>query len=131
MPRRSRSTRLLRQEFLALDAVVNLTIADDEVVKRIGGRRCCSNPACGACFHAAARPPKVPGTCDLCGTPLIVRDDDKEDTIRRRLGEFYKNTDALLAHYRKQNLVRDVVATDPVDVIEQNILRALGRVVSS
>ena len=96
------------------------------MVRRIGGRRCCSNPECGACYHSAARPPKAPGVCDLCGAALMVRDDDKEETIRRRLGEFYKNTDALLAHYRRQNLVRDVAATDPVDTIYQNILRALG-----
>lgn len=118
---------LLRQQFLSLDAVVNLTIPDDEVVRRIGGRRCCASPTCGACFHLAARKPIVEGKCDLCGSPLIIREDDKEETIRRRLGEFYKNTDALIEHYRRQNLVRDVPATDPVDVIEANILKALEK----
>jgi adenylate kinase len=117
---------LLRQQFLALDAVVNLTIPDDEVVKRIGGRRCCSSPTCGVCYHVSARPPKVPGKCDVCGSPLVVREDDKEETIRRRLGQFYENTDALLEHYRKQGLVRDISALDPPDVIFQNILKALG-----
>ncbi len=95
---------LLRQQFLSLDAVINLTISDDEVVRRIGGRICCSNPDCsGVCFHAFARPPKLAGVCDKCGSPLVIREDDKEETIRRRLGQFYGNTDKLLEHYRKQN----------------------------
>ena len=118
---------LLKLELLPLDAVINLTIADEEVVKRISGRRCCSNPECGVCFHATARPPKVPGKCDVCGSPLVIRDDDKEGTIRRRLGEFHKNTDALLDHYRRQNLVDDIAATDQPDVIFANILKALDK----
>ncbi|QJW97538.1 adenylate kinase [Frigoriglobus tundricola] len=115
---------LLRLEYLSLNAVINLTIPDDEVVTRISGRRCC--PACGTCFHVVARPPKVPGQCDKCGAALVLRDDDREETIRRRLGEFHKNTDALLDHYRRQHLVRDIDATDPPDTIFANILKALG-----
>ncbi len=118
---------LLRQQFLALDAVVNLSIADDEVVRRISGRRCCPNPECAIAYHIEARPPKVEGKCDRCGANLILRDDDKEETIRRRLHEFHKNTDALVEHYRRQHLVRDVSATDPVDTIYANILRAMGK----
>jgi adenylate kinase len=119
---------LLRQQFLTLDAVVNLTISDDEVVRRIGGRWCCSNAECGTCFHLTARRPKVSGKCDVCGSPLVVREDDKEETIRRRLGEFHKNTDALLDHYRRAGLVRDIDATRPPDTIFQDILTALAAV---
>jgi adenylate kinase len=118
---------LLRLEYLPLDAVLNFTISDDEVVKRIGGRVCCSNPECGLCFHVVARPPKVPGKCDACGKPLVVREDDREETIRRRLAQFYQNTDLLLGHYRRQGLVEDIAATDHPDVIFQNILKALAR----
>ena len=74
----------------------------------------------------SARPPKVPGKCDKCGAALVLRDDDKEETIRRRLGEFHKNTNALLDHYRKQNLVRDISAEAPPDAIFANILAALA-----
>ncbi|MBN9120594.1 MAG: adenylate kinase [Planctomycetes bacterium] len=118
---------LLKLEYLPLDAVINLTISDDDVVKRIGGRMCCASPACGVCFNVYHRPPEVPGVCDACGEPLVIREDDKEETIRRRLGEFHKNTDALLEHYRRQHLVDDVSATDPADVIFRNILKALER----
>jgi len=117
---------LLKLELLALDAVINLKIDDEAVVKRIGGRMCCSNPECGHCHNLYNLPPKVPGKCDKCGSPLVIRDDDREETIRRRLGQFYQNTDALLEHYRKQGLVRDISAADPPDTIFQNILKALG-----
>lgn len=118
---------LLKLELLPLDAVVNLTIPDDDVVKRIGGRMCCSNSTCGVCYNVYNLPPKVAEVCDKCNGPLVIREDDKEDTIRRRLGEFHKNTDALLDHYRRQELVDDISATDPPDAIFQNILKALHR----
>jgi adenylate kinase len=118
---------LLRQEMLALDGVINLTIPDEEVVRRISGRRCCSNPTCAVCYNIHYKPSRVANKCDKCGSALILRDDDKEDTIRRRLREFYKNTDQLISHYRQQNLVRDVPATDAPETIYQNIMRALGQ----
>jgi adenylate kinase len=119
---------LLAQEMLNLDAVINLTIPDDEVVRRISGRWCCSNVrTCGVCYHLVARPPKVAGVCDKCGSELIQRADDREDTVRRRLREFYKNTDALVEHYRNRGLLREVPATDPPETIYQNVLRAVGR----
>src|SRR5580692_6855285 len=118
---------LLIQEFLSLDAVINLIVPDDEVVRRIGGRRCCPNPTCRANFNVFFRPPKTTGKCDKCGSDLILRDDDKEETVRRRLREFHKNTELLINHYRNRNLLRDVSATDPVDTIFANITRELGK----
>jgi adenylate kinase len=119
---------LLRQQFMKLDAVVNLAIDDEEVVKRISGRWCCSNPACGVCFHLSARPPKKAGVCDVCGSPLIQRVDDQEATVRRRLAEFHKTTDALLEHYERLGLLRNVSALDPIETIYGNILKALPAV---
>lgn len=117
---------LLRQEYLALDAVVNLSIADEEVVRRISGRRCCANSTCGICYHLIAGPPKKADLCDRCGSKLLLRDDDKEETVRRRLQEFHKNTDALIDHYTRARLVRNVPATDPVETIYKNIVKAIG-----
>jgi adenylate kinase len=116
---------LLRQEMLALDAVVNLTIPDDEVIRRISGRRCCANRSCGVCFNVHYKQSKVANKCDKCGSALVLRDDDKEETVRRRLGEFHKNTELLINHYRQQNLVRDVSATDAPEAIYQNIVKAI------
>ncbi len=118
---------LLKIEHLWLDAVINLQISDDEVVRRIGGRICCPDPKCGLCYHVVARPPRVAGVCDQCGTALVIREDDREETIRRRLTQFHANTDALLEHYRRHNLVDDISATDPANEIFQNIAKALDR----
>jgi adenylate kinase len=115
---------LLTQQFLALDAVVNLMIADDEVVRRISGRRCCSNRECATCYNMYYRPPRVAGVCDRCGADLVLREDDREETVRRRLREFHANTDLLINHYRNKNLLREVPATDPVETIYANIVKA-------
>lgn len=120
---------LLRFELIKLDAVLNLTIPDDRVVERISGRRCCVNPACGVCYHLLASPPKNADICDKCGSSLFLRDDDREETVRRRLEEFHKNTDALLEHYRRQNLVHDISALDPVETIYNNMLNAVPKAV--
>ena len=118
---------LLAQQFLRLDAVLDLTIADDEVVRRISGsRRCCETPGCLTCYNVRARPPKVADVCDRCGGRLVLREDDKEETVRRRLAEFHKNTDALIEHYRRQGLLREVPATDPVETIYANLVKAVG-----
>jgi adenylate kinase len=116
---------LLKQQYMTLDAVINLTISDDEVVRRISSRWCCSNQACLACYNTVARPPKTPGICDLCGSALMQRTDDQESTVRRRLEGFHAVTDDLIAHYRRQSLVIDVSATEKMDVIYQTIVSHL------
>jgi adenylate kinase len=116
---------LLGKQGLALTAVVNLTIPDDEVVRRISGRRCCANSGCAICYNVYYRQSKASGKCDKCGSVLILRDDDQEETVRRRLGEFHKTTNALIDYYRKRNLLREVAATDPVETIYANIVQAI------
>lgn len=116
---------LLAQQYLRLDAVINLDISDDDVVRRISWRRCCTKADCGVCFHLEAHPPKVAGKCDNCGSPLAQRADDKEETVRRRLLEFHNNVDPLLEHYNRQGLVRNVSALDDVETIYNNIVRVL------
>jgi adenylate kinase len=119
--------QLLGKLNLPLDGVVSFAISDDEVVRRISSRRCCSNKDCNICYNLAYRPPKKENICDKCGSPLMLRDDDKEETVRRRLQEFHKNTDALIEHYRRGGLLREVDATRPVEEIYQNTLKALSR----
>lgn len=119
---------LLNLLVLKLDAVVGLTVHDEEVVKRISSRRCCGSPTCGICYNLLARPPKVDGTCDRCGGPLLIREDDREETVRRRLVEFHNNTDQLIEHYRMRGLLREVSALDPVETIYTNVVTAvIGR----
>ncbi len=116
---------LMNLQFLKLDAVVNLVVSDEEVVRRISSRRCCEGPNCGICYNLMARKPKVEGICDKCGSRLAVREDDREETVRRRLQEFHANTDQLIEHYRMRGLLREVSAVDPVETIYENIVRAV------
>lgn len=117
---------LLTLQFIKLDAVVHLAVKDDEVVRRISSRRCCAGPNCGVCYNLLARPPKNDGVCDRCGGPLVIRDDDREETVRRRLVEFHANTDQLIEHYRLRGLLREISAIDPVETIHANILKAVN-----
>jgi adenylate kinase len=89
---------VLKDIGMSLSAVVLLKVDDDEIVRRLGQRWTCPNPACGAVFNAAFVPPRVAGKCDLCGSDLLQREDDKPQTIRRRLQDFHRLHDAILHH---------------------------------
>jgi adenylate kinase len=107
---------------LDLGAVISYVIADGEVVKRlVGDRRYC--PADGSTYSLTAKPPKLPGRCDVCGRELVRRDDDTEDTIRKRLRVFHECADALIEHYRAVGKLVEVSALDPIEAIYQNVLR--------
>src|SRR5713226_3477344 len=98
--------QVLRQQFLDLDAVVVLLVSDEEILRRLGGRWICPKTDCKASYHVRTKPPRVPGICALCGTTLLQRDDDKPETIRRRLQVYRQNTKELIPHYERQGLDR-------------------------
>ncbi|HJZ89826.1 MAG TPA: nucleoside monophosphate kinase [Gemmataceae bacterium] len=100
---------------LPLSAAIQFAICDDEVVRRLSGRRV--SPTTGAVYHVTDRPPKVPGVCDLDGTPLVQREDDREEVIRERLRGFHQNTDKLAAYYGDKGLLKVVPAVGPIDSI--------------
>jgi adenylate kinase len=110
-----------------LDAVLNFEIDDEEVVSRIGGRRICSNPKCNAPYHVSARPSKKLNTCDLCGSSLTIRSDDREETIRARLKVFHETTDSLLEYYSQTGLLRNVPTQGEVEEIYTDIMRQLPK----
>ncbi len=103
-----------------IDAVIQLSVNDEEVVRRISGRRVC--PKCGTVYHVTDRPPKVPGICDHDGEKLIQRPDDNETVIRARLKVFHSNTDSLLDYYRDKGLLCEQPSYGSVDSIYQSIL---------
>ncbi|MCC6421388.1 MAG: adenylate kinase [Gemmataceae bacterium] len=115
--------QVLRQEFLGLDSVVHLLVEDEEIVRRLSGRWACRK--CKTTYHLVSRPPKQPGVCDLDGLPLTQREDDREETVRRRLQIYHQNNDALVEYYRGQGLVREVVGTGDVETIYNKIVNAL------
>jgi adenylate kinase len=115
---------MLGQLSLPLSAVVQFDVSDDEVVRRISGRRVC--PTSGAVYHVTDRPPKVSGVCDQDGTPLVQRDDDREEVIRERLRVFHANTDALVDHYRAAGRLVDVPAVGSIESIYQTMMSRLS-----
>jgi adenylate kinase len=116
---------VLRQQFLDLDAVVRLLVDDEEIVARLGGRWTCPFPGCQRTYHTVHNPPKRAGYCDADSTLLVQRDDDKEETIRKRLKVYHGNTEGLVNHYRTQGLLREVNGQGSIDQVHQQIMQVL------
>jgi adenylate kinase len=118
--------QLLRQQFLNVLAVPYLTVSDDEIVRRLSGRRICPKPpGCGATYHLVMNPPKKPGICDRCGTALVQRPDDKEETVRHRLQVYHETVPAVIEHYRSQGLLREVSGEGSIEEIYAWLVHAL------
>ncbi|MEU9348635.1 adenylate kinase [Streptomyces sp. NPDC048278] len=118
--------RLLSDEDIVLDAVLDLEVPEAEVVKRIAGRRVCRNDSSHV-FHVTYSPPKQEGVCDVCGGELYQRDDDSEDTVRTRLEVYHTQTEPIIDYYKAQGLVVTISSLGPVDEITQRALEALKR----
>jgi adenylate kinase len=117
--------RLLEELGRPLEAVVELDVPEDVLIKRVSGRRSC--PASGAGYNIYSRPPNVDGICDACGAELVLRKDDAPDTVRRRLAVYREQTEPLVAHYRRSDTPVITVAGDrPRDEVASDIERALG-----
>jgi adenylate kinase len=116
---------LLRPQGLDLQAVIELTVEDENLVRRIIHRRLCSNPNCQTPFHLISRPPKVDNTCDVCGAPLIQRADDTEATVRHRLGVYHQTSEDLLDHYRRQGELHRVNGDQDMQAVLDDILAML------
>jgi adenylate kinase len=109
---------------LKLDKVVAVTLPDEEVVKRISGRRTCRN--CAAMYHVVFEPPAEPGVCDKCGGELYQREDDGEDTVRERIKVYDETTRPLLDYYGRLGLLAQVDGVGRPDEVEKRILAALN-----
>ncbi|GED85334.1 adenylate kinase [Streptomyces sp. 6-11-2] len=118
--------KLLQGEGMKLDAVLDLEVPEGEVVKRIAGRRTCCNDSAHV-FHETYSPPKKEGVCDVCGGELYQRDDDSEETVRKRLEVYHTQTEPIIDYYRAQGLVVTISSLGPVDEITQRALEALKR----
>lgn len=98
-----------------IDCVINLDIADEELIKRITGRRLCPN--CGEIYNIYFFPPKEEGKCDKCGADLIQRKDDNLDSLKVRLGEYHKNTQPVIEYYEAMDLVKQVDASRAIEEV--------------
>jgi adenylate kinase len=108
-----------------LDVVLELVVDDDEVVRRLSGRRTCHQ--CGHVWHLDFDPPGTEGICDRCGGELFQRDDDSEETIRHRLEVYADQTSPLIGYYGDKGLLRGVDATGPVEDVTERAINALRR----
>lgn len=118
--------QLLQTEGITLDAVLDLEVPEAEVVKRIAGRRICRNDSSHV-FHVTYSRPKQEGVCDVCGGELYQRDDDSEETVRKRLEVYHTQTEPIIDYYKSQGLVRTISALGPVDEVTERALDALKR----
>ncbi|MDR1231606.1 MAG: adenylate kinase [Spirochaetaceae bacterium] len=109
--------------FSAVDKVVNLVISNEAVVKRLSGRRMC--PQCGANFHVETLKPTKDGVCDKCAADLIIRDDDKEETVLKRLEVYRAQTEPLIDYYRKKGLLADIDGTGTIEQVLENFKAAI------
>ena len=107
-----------------LDRVVELKVDNDEVVRRIAGRRLCRNDS-GHIFHVDSKPPTVEGVCDDCGGELYQRDDDREEVVRERLAVYERETAPIVGYYAERGLLASVDATGALDTVTERILSAL------
>jgi adenylate kinase len=108
----------------AVSAVVLIDVSDDEVVRRLGGRRTCT--ANGHVFHVEFDPPKQEGVCDVDGSELIVRDDDKPEVIRKRLETYHEKTEPLVSYYDSRGVLRRIAGEAAPEAVAEEIRRTLA-----
>jgi adenylate kinase len=105
-------------------SVLLIEVSDEEVVRRLGGRRTCE--AQGHVYHVEFNPPKVDGICDIDGSPLLVRDDDKPDVIRKRLATYHEKTEPLVSYYDDRGVLRRVDGERDPDEVTEELRRTLA-----
>lgn len=106
-----------------IDKVVLIDVKDDIIVDRMAGRRVC--PKCGQMYHVENNPPKIAGICDECGTKLIQREDDMEQTVKRRLRIFHETTSPIIDYYAEKGLLLEVDGLQDIDKITQYLTDVL------
>jgi adenylate kinase len=114
----------LKQLGRAVNAVLLIDVGDDELVRRLGGRRTCAEN--GHVFHVDFNPPEQDGVCDLDGSELIVRDDDKPDVIRKRLETYHEKTEPLVDYYDQRSILRRIAGEAAPDEVCDEIRRTLA-----
>ncbi len=107
-----------------VDFAINVEVPDENIVKRMGGRRACVG--CGATYHMVYAPTKVEGICDVCGKELILRDDDKPETVTRRLNVYHEQTKPLIDYYTNAGILKTIDGTVDIEEVFLTITNILG-----
>lgn len=107
-----------------MDYAIDVDVPDENIVNRMSGRRACLN--CGATYHLISIPPKVEGICDRCGSEIVLREDDKPETVQKRLKVYHEQTQPLIDYYKNQGILKSVDGTQPMDEVFKVIVTILG-----
>ena len=107
-----------------IDYAIDVDVPDENIINRMSGRRACV--ACGATYHIVHIPTKVEGVCDRCGESLILRDDDKPETVKKRLDVYHEQTQPLIDYYTSKNVLKSVDGTQDMETVFQAIVDILG-----
>lgn len=107
-----------------IDYALDIEVPDENIIKRMSGRRACVG--CGATYHLVFNPTKEEGICDVCGQKLILRDDDKPETVQKRLNVYHEQTKPLIDYYKKAGSLVEMDGTVNIDVVFENIVKILG-----
>ena len=108
----------------SVDFAVDVDVPDENIIRRMSGRRACLN--CGATYHIVNIPPKKEGICDVCGSELVLRDDDQPETVKNRLKVYHEQTQPLIEYYTGKGVLRTVDGTLPMEEVYDAIVKILG-----
>ena len=103
---------------------MNVDVPDENIITRMSGRRACLS--CGATYHIQFNPPKKEGVCDTCGSALVLRDDDKPETVKNRLAVYHEQTQPLIDYYQKAGVLKEVDGTQDLNKVFADIVEILG-----
>ena len=123
IPQAEALTKALADKNDAVDYAINVDVPDEAIVTRMSGRRACL--ACGGTYHIKFNPTKVEGICDACGGELVLRADDKPETVQKRLDVYHEQTQPLIEYYQNQNILKEVDGTLPMEEVFQAIIAIL------
>lgn len=124
IPQAEALTEALAKMGQKMDYAIDVNVPDENIVRRMGGRRACVG--CGATYHVEYAPTKKEGICDACGAELILRDDDKPETVQKRLNVYHEQTQPLIDYYTEAGILKTVDGTVDIDDVFQAIVDILG-----
>ena len=124
IPQAESLTEALKKNGESIDFAVNVDVPDENIISRMSGRRACLN--CGATYHIVYNAPKKEGVCDACGQELVLREDDKPKTVKKRLDVYHDQTQPLIDYYKKEGVLAEVDGTKDMEEVFQNIAAILG-----
>ena len=124
IPQAEALTNALTKIGQAMEYAIDVDVPDENIVNRMSGRRACLN--CGATYHVVFNPTKAEGICDACGNETVLRDDDKPETVQKRLTVYHDQTQPLIDYYKEQNILKSVDGTKPMNEVFSDIVAILG-----